>query len=109
MEENTNLEMTLVEWQQPAVSTATTIVPVATTEIPTITSTIPKVLPIGQTTTTTTSPVFATTTPPMDRASALTPFLAVNNKDTIIRKDSEPIHSTYETVDSTTILEDSYM
>ena len=106
MEENTNLEMTLVEWQQPAVSTATTIVPVATTKIPTITSTVPKVLPIGQTTTTT-GPVFATTTPAMDRASASTPFLAVNNKDTIIRNDSEPIHSTYETVDSTTNLEDS--
>ena len=104
MEENTNLEMTLVEWQQP--TTVTTTVPVATTKVPMITSTVAKVLPLGQITTT--DPVFATTIPTMDRAYASTPFSNVNNKDTIIN-DGEPTsrYSTYETIDTTTNIENS--
>ena len=109
MEENTNLQMTLVEWQQPAVSTTTTTtVPVATTKVPPTTSTVPKTLPTGQTTTTT-IPVLATRISAMDSASASTCFSTVNNKDTTIRNDGEPIshYSTYETIDSTTNLENS--
>ena len=109
MEKNTNLQMTLVEWQQPTVSTTTTTVPVATTKVPPTTSTVPKALPTRQTTTTTTVPVLATTISTMDCASASTRFSAVNNKDTTIRNDGEPIshYSTYETIDSTTNLENS--
>ena len=108
MEENTNLQTTLVEWQQPAISTTAATVPVATTKVPPTTSTVPKTLPTGQTTTTT-IPVLATTISAMDSASASTRFSTVNNKDTTIRNDGEPIshYSTYETIDSTTNLENS--
>ena len=92
MEENTNIEMTLVEGQQLTVSTTTTTtIPVATTKVPPTTSTVPKALPTRQTTTTPTIPVLATTISTMDSTSASKRFSTVNNKGTTIRNDGEPI------------------